>query len=207
MFTGIIEEIGEVISAGHDGMLISARTVLEGTKAGDSISVNGACLTVTDIGKDAFSVEIMPETLRRTSLARIKSRDKVNLERALASGGRLGGHFVQGHVDGTGTVLSMAPEGKALVMKVEAPPAIMSYLVEKGFIALEGASLTITSCDLNSFSVSLVTYTMEHTTLGSKKPGEPVNLEIDVLAKYVERLVNPGKSGITAEFLADHGFV
>ncbi|MFO8010990.1 MAG: riboflavin synthase [Dehalococcoidia bacterium] len=207
MFTGIIEETGEVISAGHDGMLISARTVLEGTKAGDSISVNGACLTVIDIGKDAFSVEIMPETLRRTSLARLKPRGKVNLERSLASGGRFGGHFVQGHVDGTGTVLSMAPEGKAIVMKVEAPPAIMRYLVEKGFIALEGASLTITSCDLNSFSVSLVTYTMEHTTLGSKKPGEPVNLEIDVLAKYVERLVNPGKSGITAEFLADHGFV
>ncbi len=207
MFTGIVEEIGTVKSIGQNQLLISARKVMEGTVPGDSIAVNGTCLTVVEAGNESFSIEIMPETLRRTSLGDLRPGDKVNLERALAVGSRMGGHFVQGHVDSTGRILSLIPEGDAILMKISAPVQIMRYVVEKGFISVEGISLTVTTNDAASFVVSLVTFTREHTTLGSRKPGDSVNLEVDIIAKYVEHLTGGDKSGITAEFLAEHGFI
>jgi len=207
MFTGIVEEIGTVKSIGQNQLLISARKVMEGTVPGDSIAVNGTCLTVVEAGNESFSIEIMPETLRRTSLGDLRPGDKVNLERALAVGSRMGGHFVQGHVDNTGRILSLIPEGDAILMKISAPVQIMRYVVEKGFISVEGISLTVTTNDAASFVVSLVTFTREHTTLGSRKPGDSVNLEVDIIAKYVEHLTGGDKSGITAEFLAEHGFI
>lgn len=206
MFTGIVEEVGRVKSAGRGRLAISAQQVLEGTKPGDSIAVNGACLTVIEIGDSAFSIEVMPETLRRTSLGNLRPGDPVNLERALAVGGRLGGHFVQGHVDGTGKLLSLTPEGGAVLVKVAATTPVLRYVVEKGFIAVEGISLTVVERDSASFTVSLVGFTREHTTLNTKRPGDSVNLEVDIIAKYVEQLANPGKSALTAEFLREHGF-
>ncbi len=206
MFTGIVEEIGTVKSVNRQWMTLSAHTILQGTAPGDSVSVNGACLTVIEAGPDLFSVEIMPETLRRTSLGDLRPGDQVNLERALAVGGRLGGHFVQGHVDGTGRVLSLVPESGATLMKVAAPKDVLRYVVEKGFIAVDGISLTVTSCDVTSFTVSLVSFTRDHTTLSTKGNGDSVNLEVDILAKYVERLIGRESPGITAEFLSEHGF-
>lgn len=206
MFTGIIEEIGTVREAPPGRLLITAKKVVEDTKVGDSIAVNGACLTVTEILPDSFSVDVMPETLRRTNLGRLRPGDAVNLERPIAVGGRFGGHFVQGHIDGTGKVLSATRENEALLVRYEAPPEIMRYLVEKGFIAVDGVSLTVVGCDASSLKVSLVAYTLENTNLGGKKAGDVVNLEVDIIAKYVERL-REGRSPITVEFLAEHGFL
>ena len=207
MFTGIVEEIGIVRSAQPGRLGIAAKKVLEGTKLGDSITVNGACLTVIAIDKGAFSVEVTPETLRRTNLGLLRPRDAVNLERGLALGDRMGGHFVQGHVDGTGRIVSLTPEENAVLMRVSAPAEIMGYVVEKGFTAVDGVSLTIASHDATSFTISLVPYTREHTTLGKRKSGDTVNIEVDVLAKYVEQLVKGRQSGITPKFLTEHGFL
>jgi len=206
MFTGIVEEVGRIKSVAAGKLQISARKVLEGAQLGDSIAVNGICLTVIALANDAFSVEVMPETLRRTNLGALRAGDGVNLERALEIGGRLGGHFVQGHVDGTGKIISFRPESEAIIMKVSAPPEIMRYVVEKGFIAIEGISLTIVACDATSFSVSLVTYTRQNTSLNAKQAGAPVNLEVDILAKYVEKFTGGSQSRMTVEFLAEHGF-
>jgi riboflavin synthase len=206
MFTGIIEEVGTVKSAQPGKLTIAAKKVLEGTSLGDSIAINGACLTVTALDKEAFSIDVMPETMRRTNLGVLRPGDGVNLERGLAVGGRMGGHFVQGHVDGTGRILSLIPEEGAVLMRVAAPADIMAYLVEKGFIAIDGVSLTIISRDATSLTVSLVAYTRENTILGQRKPGDVVNIEVDILAKYVEQLIKGQKSGITPEFLAEHGF-
>lgn len=207
MFTGIIEEVGKVRAAGGGRFSFAAQTVLEGTRLGDSIAVNGACLTVIAIGEGSFTIEVMPETLRRTTLGHLRPGDPVNLERALAVGGRLGGHFVQGHVDATGKITSLAPEREAVLIKVSAPASVMRYVVEKGFIAVEGVSLTVVSRDADSFTVSLVGYTREHTNLRFKRPGDAVNLEADIIAKYVEQLAGPRRpSGLTPEFLTEHGF-
>ncbi|MFA4837644.1 MAG: riboflavin synthase [Dehalococcoidia bacterium] len=206
MFTGIVEETGQVKSAGQGKLVISAQKILTNTRLGDSIAVNGVCLTVTHIGNGTFSIDVMPETLRRTNLGNLRSGDIVNLERALAVGDRLGGHFVQGHIDGTGRILSLTPEGEAVILKVSAPPQIARYLVEKGFIAVDGISLTITGCDAESFSVSLVNYTQKNTAFNTKRPGGLVNLEVDILAKYVEKLAGGSKSKVTLGFLAEHGF-
>jgi len=149
----------------------------------------------------------MPETLRRTNLGALRPGGGVNLERALAADGRFGGHLVQGHVDGTGRVSSVIPEGEALLMKVAAPSDIIRYVVEKGFIAVDGVSLTVTSCDAASFTVSLVAYTLQHTTLGRKKPGDVVNLEVDIIAKYVEKLCGQSRPRVSLEFLGKHGFL
>ena len=205
MFTGIVEEVGTVRAAQQARLTVSAQRVLEGARLGDSIAVNGACLTLTELLGESFSVDVMPETLRRTNLGSLRPGDMVNLERALQVGGRMGGHFVQGHIDGTGRVLSLIPEGDAIIMRVSAPTEIMRYQVEKGFIALDGVSLTVVRCDAISFQVSLVVYTQKNTTLGSKKPGDMVNLEIDIIAKYVERLREG--TGVTMEFLGEHGFL
>jgi riboflavin synthase len=207
MFTGIIEEIGTVKSLQPGRLTISAGDVLKGSRLGDSIAINGACLTVTTISGGTFSVDIMSETLRRTNLGVLRPSDGVNLERALPADGRFGGHFVQGHVDGTGRVSSMVPEKEAILMKVSAPSDIMRYVVEKGFIAVDGVSLTIIYCDTASFMVSLVAYTQQHTTLGLKKPGDVINLEVDIIAKYVERLRGESKPGVSLEFLGKHGFL
>ena len=207
MFTGIVEEIGTVKSLQAGRLTIAADGVLKGTKLGDSINVNGACLTITAISGNIFSIDIMPETLRRTNLGALRPGEEVNLELALPADGRFGGHFVQGHVDGTGRVSSVVPEGEALLMKVAAPPDIIRYVVEKGFIAVDGVSLTVISCNAVSFTVSLVSYTLQHTTLGHKKPGDVMNLEVDIIAKYVERLTGERKPGVSLEFLGKHGYL
>ena len=206
MFTGIVEEVGTVRAAPPGRLTIVAQKVLEDTKLGDSIAVNGACLTVVELSRDSFSVDVMPETLRRTNLGLLRPGDGVNLERPLAVGGRLGGHFVEGHVDGVGKVISATRENEAILVRYEAPSEIMRYVVEKGFIAVDGVSLTVVEYNTNSFRVSLVTYTIENTILGQRRPGDVVNLEVDIIAKYVERL-REGGSRITMEFLAEHGFI
>lgn len=207
MFTGIVEEVGKVKAVRPGQITIHATKVLEGTKLGDSMAVNGACLTVSALDTGSFTVGVMPETLRRTNLGLLRSGSRVNLERPLAMGERIGGHLVQGHVDATGRVISLLPEAGAVMAKYAAPPEIMRYIVEKGFIAVDGVSLTIVSLDATSFTVSLVAYTLGHTLLGGRHPGDPVNLEVDILAKYVERLKGRGSSGITLDFLAEHSFL
>jgi riboflavin synthase len=207
LFTGIVEEIGSVRAVGPDKLTISATTVIQDTKKGDSIAVNGVCLTVTEITPNSFSVDVMPETLRRTNLGALRPGEAVNLERPLAVGGRMGGHFVQGHVDDRGRVLSATREGEALLLRFEASKDIMRYVVEKGFIAIDGVSLTVTECNATSFKVSLVAYTLNNTNLGGRRPGDEVNLEVDIIAKYVERLRERYGSTITPEFLAEHGFL
>jgi riboflavin synthase len=209
MFTGIVEEVGTVRSLQRERLTVRAKEVLEGSRPGDSIDVNGACLTVIEMDKNSFAVELIPETRRRTNLGGLRPGDGVNLERALALGGRLGGHLVQGHVDGTGRVVAVTPEEEALLLRVSAPPELMPYIVQKGFIAVDGVSLTVVDADANatSFTVSLVGYTRQHTNLGGKKPGDVVNLEVDILAKYVERLMGAKPGGITLDFLAEHGFL
>lgn len=207
MFTGIVEEVGTVKVAYPGKLIISATKVVADTKMGDSIAVNGACLTVTEISPDSFSVDVAPETLRRTNLGALRPGEAVNLERPLSVDGRIGGHFVQGHVDGKGRVLAATREGEALLLRFEAHKDIMRYVVEKGFIAVDGISLTVTECNATSFKVSLVAYTLHNTNLGGRKPGDEVNLEVDIIAKYVERLQERSGSTITPEFLAEHGFL
>ena len=206
MFTGIVEEIGKVTSAQAGNLVITANDVLPGIERGGSIAVNGVCLTVTDFNNNSFSVDVMPETLKRTNLGLLRAGDRVNLERPLALDGRLGGHLVQGHVDDTGRVASVIPEGEAMLIRFESPPEVMHFAVEKGFIAVDGVSLTIVSKDASSFWVSAVDYTRKHTTLGSKQVGDLVNLEVDIIAKYVEQLSQAHRTGITADFLQEHGF-
>lgn len=208
MFTGIVEEIGTVESLRQGRLSVKAAKVLEEAKLGDSMSVNGACLTIVTLGKRSFGMEIMPETLNRTNLGALRAGAKVNLERALSFGGSVGGHLVQGHVDGTGSVTSLTPQGSAVVMKIAAPDEAMRYVVEKGFIAVDGVSLTVIGCDVQSFDVSLVGYTLQHTNLGEKHSGDLVNLEADIIAKYVERLLpRSGKSEVTLDLLAESGFL
>lgn len=207
MFTGIIEEVGKVISAPAGSLVIAASKALTGLEPGGSIAVNGACLTVTDFTTNSFSVDVMSETLKRTNLGLLKAGDSVNLERPVTLGGQLGGHLVQGHVDDTGRVASVMQDGAAMLLGFEAPLEIMRFTVPKGFIAVDGVSLTITDKDTSSFRVSIVDYTRQHTTLGNKQVGDRVNLEVDIIAKYTEQLSQLQSTGITAEFLAEHGFL
>ena len=194
MFTGIVEEIGRVQSVSSGGLVIRVSRELADLRVSDSISVNGACLTVTSRDEDSFSVDVVPETLRRTNLGALRAGDPVDLERSLAVDGRFGGHVVQGHVDATGAIESVAQEGEALLLRFRAPPSIMRYVVEKGFIAVDGVSLTVVDCDDRSFSVTVIPFTRDNTILGSKSAGDAVNLEADIMAKYVERLL-PGPQG------------
>ena len=207
MFTGIVEEIGAVRGTSPGQLAIGAKEVLEDINPGDSMAVNGACLTVTSTNNDGFCVDIMPETVRRTNIGRLHYRDSVNLERAILAGGRFGGHFVQGHVDGSGKVMALTREAEAVIARISAPAELMLYVVDKGFIAVDGVSLTVIGYDDFSFSVSLVAYTREHTTLGNRKPGDMVNLEVDIVAKYVERLSRRDSRGVTLDFLEEHGFL
>ena len=209
VFTGIVEEIGTVVAASSTSLTIAARTVLDDLRLGDSIAVDGTCLTVTRREAGRFAVGLQPETLRRTTLGQARPGRRVNLERALPVGGRLGGHFVQGHVDGTGRLASVRPEDGALLVRFSVPREISRYVVAKGFIAVDGISLTVVDAEPDGFTVSLVTYTQEHVALLDKRPGDLVNLEVDILAKYVERFVGERgqQVGLTKEFLAEHGFV
>ena len=207
MFTGIIEEVGKVSSTPAGSLVIAASEVVSGIKDGGSIAVNGVCLTVTSFTANSFSVDVMPETLKRTNLGLLSAGDKVNLERPVALGGQMGGHLVQGHVDDTGRVASVLWEGEATLIKFEASPEVMRFVVEKGFIAVDGISLTIASREANSFWVSVVDYTLQHSTLGNRQVGDLVNLEVDIIAKYVEQLSQPRSTGLTAEFLQEHGFL
>ena len=206
MFTGIIEEIGKVSSASTTKLVISAQQVVDGIKPGDSIAINGACLTVTDFDRASFSVDVMPETLQRTNLGQLTAGDGVNLERPTTLGGQLGGHLVQGHIDDIGRIISMEWEGEALLFRFEAPPEVMRYTAPKGFITVDGISLTITEKDNSSFQVSVVEYTRRNTTLGSRKVGDAVNFEVDIIAKYVAQFTQPQAGGLTVEFLIEHGF-
>jgi len=206
MFTGIVEDIGAVREVSRDRLGFQAHRVLEGTRVGDSIAVNGVCLTVVSLGDHGFSVDVMPETLRRTNLGSLQYDDQVNLERALVLGGRLGGHLVLGHIDDTGRVVDVTSEESARLVRISAPPELMSYVVSKGFIAVDGVSLTIVDLDDHSFVVSLVGYTARQTTLGSKMPGDTVNLEADITAKYVERLTERRPRSLDFELLQEYGF-
>lgn len=195
MFTGIVEEKGTVkhISlAGISGSIaIKARKVLEGTRIGDSIAVNGVCLTVVSLRPDGFTADVMAETIRRTSLGSCQPGDPVNLERAMAADGRFGGHIVAGHIDGVGTIRSAVPEGNAVWITIDAPPQILRYIVEKGSIAIDGISLTVAYVDESVFKVSVIPHTAAETTLLSKKAGDIVNLENDIVGKYIEKLMRP----------------
>jgi len=202
-----VEEVGTVKALEARGLSIFAPRICPGIKIGDSIALNGACLTITTLGTDFFSVDVMLETLHRTNLGMLSPGNKVNLERALSLGERLGGHLVQGHVDAVGQISSLVAEAKAIIARYTAPPQVMHYVVEKGFIAVDGVSLTVIDHDGTSFRVSLVSYTHQHTTLGSKHPGEWVNLEADIVAKYVERFTSGRSSPISVEFLAEQGFL
>lgn len=207
MFTGIVEEIGRVTSAQSGKLVISAREIIQGIELGGSIAVNGVCLTVTSFNTISFSVNIMFETLRRTNLELLSAGSVVNLEQPLTLEKPLGGHLVQGHVDDEGRVAAITWEGEAMLIRFEAPYEVMRYVIEKGFIAVDGVSLTVVAKDSSSFQVSVVDFTRKHTTLGSRMVGDLVNLEVDIIAKYVEQLSQPNRSGITTSFLQEHGFL
>jgi len=207
LFTGIIEEIGIANSITSEKLTIKASKVLDGINLGDSIAVNGVCLTVTDLTPNSFTVGTMPETLRRSNLGYLKTGDEVNLERAMKMEGRLGGHIVQGHIDDTGKVISTRHEREAIQMRFEIPHNLLRYIAVKGFIAVDGLSLTVIDVGENFFSVSLIEYTQNITTIGKRKVGDLVNIEVDIIAKYVESLLKVNKSGVTLDFLKEHGFI
>ena len=210
MFTGIVEEMGTVRrlnqSPNRCELELSAAKVLEGTQIGDSIAVNGVCLTVIRMDKDHFTADVMPETLRRSNLGQLKTGSKVNLERAMAADGRFGGHIVAGHIDGTGTIRSMQPEGNAVLVTISAAPELLRYVVEKDSIAIDGISLTVAKVSHTDFTVSLIPHTGEETTLLKHRSGEIVNLETDIIGKYVEKLMQPKSGGVTMELLQQNGF-
>lgn len=195
MFTGIVEEMGQVaaITTGSDAntLTIACRTVLDGTRIGDSIAVNGICLTVTDLTATTFSIGASPETLRRTNLGALQVGDYVNLERSLAFNGRMGGHYVQGHIDGTGEIVAVVPEGDSQLVTVRLPPELMRYVVEKGYLAVDGVSLTVFNLTHDTVTIALIDHTQQAVIMGRQQPGALVNLEVDIIAKYVERLVQP----------------
>ena len=216
MFTGIIEETGTVRHVslhGNSGSIkIGAELVLAGTKTGDSIAVNGVCLTVTTVDTNGFTADVMAETLRRSNLGKLKSGDVVNLERAMSADGRFGGHIVSGHIDGTGTIADLEKEGNATWVYIRTSPDILALIVEKGSIAIDGISLTVAKVSMEEFAVSIIPHTSSHTTLLKKKAGDVVNLENDIVGKYVQRLLGqpqpeqPHRSRITEEFLRENGF-
>ena len=232
MFTGIIEEVGIIrhIARGRDSavLTIRAKTILEGTKLGDSIAVNGICLTVTSLGADFFTADVMHETLNRSALSRLGTGCPVNLERAMPATGRFGGHIVAGHVDGVGSIGLIRRDATAIWFTFLAGPEILRYVVEKGSIAIDGISLTVATVDAEGFSVSTIPHTLAHTNLGTRRRGDPVNLETDLVGKYIEKLLRPmpgngtsqngtagagsdatgasASSGITRDMLTRYGF-
>ena len=230
MFTGLIAALGTVerLAEGSTSCRLTVRApqLLSGVKIGDSIAVNGVCLTVVHLRGDTFTADVMPETVRRTTLHLLQPGDRVNLEKALRPTDGLDGHIVQGHVEGVGTIQQIIPEGNALVYRIQAPGELLRYIVEKGSIAVDGISLTVTETDDSGFGVSLIPHTAKMTTLGYKSAGDAVNLETDILARYVEKILGMDKKGngfsdrhkpgvaenensepeLTEEFLLKHGF-
>ena len=229
MFTGLIAELGTVerLAEGSTScqLTVRAQKILPGVKIGDSIAVNGVCLTVVHLQGNRFTADVMPETVRRTTLRQLQPGDRVNLEKALRPTDGLDGHIVQGHVEGVGTIREIAPEGNALAYRIETPKELLRYIVEKGSVAIDGISLTVTETDETGFSVSLIPHTAKMTTLGYKSVGDSVNLETDILARYVEKMLGLQKTadgladsrrteiagensedGLTEAFLRQHGF-
>lgn len=211
MFTGIVEEVGRVKSLADGVLLIAADKVLTDVNLGDSIAVNGICLTVTNFNRREFAADVMPETIKRTGLRELKPGSAVNLERAVAVGTRLGGHIVTGHIDGTGQIIAWREEGNAVLLQVAAAKKILRHIVEKGSVALDGISLTVVSVTDTNFTVSLIPHTRQVTDLQHKQVGDTLNIETDILAKYVEKLLAPNdvpttEPKLTRDFLAAHGF-
>jgi riboflavin synthase len=218
MFTGIIEEIGLVEGIKKTGeafvLSINAKKVLEGVQLGDSIAVNGVCLTVTSFSNSRFTVDVMPETVKATSLKDVNKGSRVNLERAMAAGGRFGGHFVSGHVDGTGIIKNKKPFENAVYYEIEAPKEVLKFIILKGSIAVDGTSLTIFGLSEETFTISLIPHTLSETVLGFKGRGDIVNLECDMIGKYVGHFLTSRsiqdnlkkKSSITSQFLEENGF-
>ncbi|MDE7097628.1 MAG: riboflavin synthase [Ruminococcus sp.] len=213
MFTGIIEEVGtvkEVCRNGNNSFIrIQAKKILSDVHLGDSIAVNGVCLTVTRYDGSIFQADVMNETLSRSSLGSLRTGSVVNLERAMSANGRFGGHIVSGHIDGTGRITDIKNDGIATWYTIGADAGIMRYIVEKGSVAIDGISLTVAKVSDNNFSVSIIPHTAEQTVLSTKKIGDVVNLENDIIGKYVEKLINPAKSDsvIDMAFLAERGFL
>lgn len=216
MFTGIIEELGKIkhisVNGNSGSIAIKASKVISGTKVGDSIAVNGICLTVTSLQPDGFTADVMAETVRRSSLFNLKAGDSVNLERAMAADGRFGGHIVSGHIDGTGTIIEYKKEENAVWVTVSAPSEIMELIVEKGSICIDGISLTVASVGEDTFKVSVIPHTAEETALIDKKTGSLVNLENDVIGKYVQKFMGrkrepqEKKTALSMDMLRDLGF-
>lgn len=221
MFTGLVEELGvlQAIRHGADSaqLSIAASKIVEDIKIGDSIAVNGVCLTAVKFNSQGFIADVMAETLAKTSLGNLKPGDRVNLERALRLGDRLGGHLVSGHIDGVGTIARRETLDIAILITINAPPEVMRYIIKKGSVAIDGTSLTVVDFNEKSFQVSIIPHTAHETTLGFKMPGDTVNLEGDVIGKYIERLLQSreifeggnttAKSSLSLDFLAEHGFV
>lgn len=214
MFTGIIEEIGlikQIQRGAHSAILqIQAATVLDGLKVGDSVAVNGVCLTVTSIQVHSFTADVMHETINRSALSKLKVGSLVNLERAMPANGRFDGHIVAGHVDDTGKIINIKRDDNAIWYTIKAAPSVMHYIVEKGSIAIDGISLTVAKLTADSFSVSIIPHTAHVTTLGKLQIGDVVNLENDIIGKYIERFLTattqPSKSTLTKDWLMQHGY-
>ena len=214
MFTGIIEEIGKIksVSRGSRSVVleVAANKVLEDTRIGDSIATNGVCLTVTAIREGAFLADVMPETMHRSNLGDLHPGDRVNLERALCLNSRLGGHLVAGHIDGVGQITGQKKDDNSIWITIASSPEILHYIIEKGSVAIDGVSLTVAEVNEREFKVSVIPHTQAQTTLTSKRIGETVNLENDMIAKYVEKWMNPASGqegkGLTLEFLREQGF-
>lgn len=215
MFTGIIEEVGQIAGIKRQGdfavLTINGSKVLTDAQLGDSIAVNGVCLTVTEFSPTHFCADVMAETLHRTSLGELRTGSPVNLERAMAANGRFGGHIVSGHIDGIGEIVSITPADNAVWYKIKSEPKIMRYIIEKGSITIDGISLTVVDCDERQFRVSIIPHTIKETNLSSKKIGSIVNLENDVVGKYVEKLLGLSRdektqSNISEDFLKQAGF-
>lgn len=224
MFTGIVEEVGTIVSiskgAKSSKLTLQGKVIFEDMHIGDSIAVNGVCLTVTEKTANTFTVDVMAETLRRSSLGTLSKGSKVNMERAMAANGRFGGHIVSGHIDGTGTIESFVREDNAVWVTIAAPSKLLKYIIEKGSITIDGISLTVAYVDSQCFKVSLIPHTAANTTLLTKKAGDTVNLENDIVGKYIDKLLHfdvedeavtdyntEASGGISMEFLSENGFV
>ena len=199
MFTGLVEELGVISSISQTDIWIGSSIVMDDLGVKDSISVNGACLTVVSIEENLFKVNVVPETLRRTDLGDLSVGDKVNLERSAQLGGRLGGHIVQGHVDGTAQITAYVQEGSAWLIEFQISKNLSRYIVEKGFVCVDGASLTVVNCDENTFTIALIPYTRDNTVLGYKGVGNSVNIETDIIGKYIEKLSTGNQASINLD--------
>ena len=199
MFTGLVEELGVISSISQTDIWIESSIVMDDLGVKDSISVNGACLTVVSIEENLFKVDVVPETLRRTDLGDLSVGDKVNLERSAQLGGRLGGHIVNGHVDGTAQITAYVQEGSAWLIEFQISKNLSRYIVEKGFVCVDGVSLTVVNCDENTFTIALIPYTRDNTVLGYKGVGNSVNIETDIIGKYIEKLSTGNQASINLD--------